>query len=59
MEQHQPERLKTLANDSVRYVFARMQHIAPNDRFALLMEHMEWIVNDLEDEEFLWMEERL
>ena len=59
MEQHQPERLKTLANDSVRSVFARMQHIAPDDRFALLMENMEWIVNDWDEEEMLWMEEKL
>ena len=57
--EEQQERLKTCVDASVRGVFARMQHIAPNDRFALLMEHMEWIVNDLEDEELLWMEERL
>ena len=57
MEQHQPERLKTLANDSVRYVFARMQHIAPTDRYYLMCEYMEWIVNEWDEIEIDWLEE--
>ena len=57
MEHQQQERLKTCVNDSVRHLFLRMQHIRPDDRFALLTEHMEWIVNDWDEEEILWLEE--
>ena len=59
MEQHQQDRHKTCVESSVRHLFGRMQHIAPDDRFALLMENMEWIVNDWDEDEMLWMEEKL
>ena len=58
MEQYQQDRLKTCVESSVRNLFGRM-HISPDDRFAVLMENMEWIVNDWDEDEMLCMEEKL
>ena len=57
MEQQQEKRLKTSVDASVRHLFHRMQQIPPDDRFCLLMEYMEWIVNDWEDLDLEWMDE--
>ena len=57
MEQQQEKRLKTSVDAAVRHLFLRMQHIAPDDRFCLLMEYMEWIFNDWEDLDLEWMDE--
>ena len=57
MEDQQQERLKTCVNASLTHLFHRKQHIAPTDRYYLMCEFMEWIVNEWDEIEVDWLEE--
>ena len=48
--------MEKVVQNSITDVINRLHHIKGNDRFALLMEHMENLIFDDEDaEEILWV----
>ena len=52
--------MEKVVQHSITDVINRLHHIKGNDRFALLMEHMENLIFDDEDaEEILWVKNLL
>ncbi len=45
--------LKITINDSIADVFARLPDLCPEDRWALLMEHLEYVATEVDIDDVL------
>ena len=47
------EQLEENIDSVVSHTFERFQHISPDDRFALLLERLEWVINEVDIDDVL------